>query len=119
MISKDPNITRMLKEYRERILSLEGQAAELSDRVAAYEQAEMLRKVSEDDIIQRSAEDRASKRYDEDIESYKARLREAFRIEAEANAEKSMRHRDENLKRRNENLRRRREKLQMRKVHLN
>lgn len=88
MISKDPNITRMLKEYRERILSLEGQAAELSDRVAAYEQAEMLRKVSEDDIIQGSAEDRASKRYDEDIESYKARLREAFRIEAEANDEK-------------------------------
>lgn len=37
MISKDPNITRMLMEYRERILSLEGQAAELSDRVAAYE----------------------------------------------------------------------------------
>lgn len=119
MISKDPNITRMLKEYRERILSLEGQAAELSDRVAAYEQAEMLRKVSEDDIIQRSAEDRASKHSDEDIESYKARLREAFRIEAEANAEKSMRQRDENLKRRNENLRRRREKLQMKKVHLN
>lgn len=71
---------------RERILSLEGQAAELSDRVAAYEQAEMLRKVSEDDIIQGSAEDRASKCYDEDIESYKARLREAFRIKAEANA---------------------------------
>jgi len=55
MISKDPNITRMLKEYRERILSLEGQAAELSDRVAENEQAEMLRKVSEDDIIQGSA----------------------------------------------------------------
>ena len=45
----------MLKEYRERILSLEGQAAELSDRVAENEQAEMLRKVSEDDIIQGSA----------------------------------------------------------------
>lgn len=36
MISKDPNITRILKEHRERILSLEGQAAELSGRVAAY-----------------------------------------------------------------------------------
>jgi len=56
-------------------LSLEGQAAELSDRVAAYEQAEMLRKVSEDDIIQGSDEDRASKHSDEDIESYKVRLR--------------------------------------------
>ena len=78
----------MLKEYRERILSLEGQAAELSDRVAAYEQAEMLRKVSEDDIIQGSAEDRASKRSDEDMESYKERLREELRIEAEANAER-------------------------------
>ena len=88
MISKDPNITRILKEYRERILSLEGQAAELSDRVAEYEQAEMLRKVSEGDIIQRSAEDMASKSSDEDMESYKARLREELRIEAEANAEK-------------------------------
>lgn len=88
MISNNPNITRMLKEYRERILSLEGQAAELSDRVAEYEQAEMLRKVSEDDIIQRSAEDRASKSSDGDMELYKARLREELRIEAEANAEK-------------------------------
>ena len=42
MISKNPNITRLLIEYREMILSLEGQAAELSDREAAYEQAEML-----------------------------------------------------------------------------
>lgn len=88
MISNNPNITRMLKEYRERILSLEGQAAELSDRVAEYEQAEMLRKVSEDDIIQRSAEDRASKSSDGDMELYKARLREELRIEAEANADK-------------------------------
>ena len=88
MISKNPNITRMLKEYRERILSLEGQAAELSDRVAEYEQAEMLRKVSEADIIQRSAEDITSRSSDEDMESYKARLREELRIEAEANAEK-------------------------------
>lgn len=88
MISNNPNITRMLKEYRERILSLEGQSAELSDRVAEYEQAEMLRKVSEDDIIQRSAEDRASKSSDGDMELYKARLREELRIEAEANAEK-------------------------------
>ena len=76
MISKDPNITRILKEYRERILSLEGQAAELSGRV------------SEDDIIQRRAEDMASKRSDEDMELYKARLREELRVEAEANAEK-------------------------------
>lgn len=37
MISKGPNITRILKEHRERILSLEGQVADLSDRVAAYE----------------------------------------------------------------------------------
>lgn len=48
----------------------------------------MLRKVSEDDIIQRSAEDMASKRSDEDMELYKARLREELRVEAEANAEK-------------------------------
>lgn len=47
-------------------MSLEGQAVELSDRVAAYEQAEMLRKVSEDEIIQRSAEDMVSKRSDEE-----------------------------------------------------
>lgn len=47
-------------------MSLEGQAVELSDRVEAYEQAEMLRKVSEDDIIQRSAEDMPSKRSDEE-----------------------------------------------------
>lgn len=69
-------------------MSLEGQATELSDRVAAYEQAEMLRKVSEGDIIQKSAEEMASRRSDEDMESYKARLREELRIEAEANAER-------------------------------
>lgn len=69
-------------------MSLEGQAAELSDRVAAYEQAEMLRKVSEGDIIQKSAEEMASRRSDEDMESYKARLREELRIEAEANAQR-------------------------------
>lgn len=69
-------------------MSLEGKAAELSDRVAAYEQAEMLRKVSEGDIIQKSAEEMASRRSDEDMESYKARLREELRIEAEANAER-------------------------------
>ncbi len=66
-IEKSEYNTNVEGVERERILSLEGQAAELSDRVAAYEQAEMLRKVSEDDIIQRSAEDRASKHSDEDI----------------------------------------------------
>lgn len=56
--------------------------------MAEYEQAEMLRKVSEHDIIQRSAEGMASKHSNEDMESYEARLREALRIKAEANAEK-------------------------------
>lgn len=69
-------------------MSLECWAAELSDRVAVYEQAEMLRKVSEDDIIQRSTEDMTFKRSDEGMELYKERLREELRIEAEANAEK-------------------------------
>ena len=36
---------------KERILSLEGQVADLSDRLAEYEQAEMLRRVSEDEVI--------------------------------------------------------------------
>lgn len=49
-------------EDKERILSLEGQVAELSDRLAEYEHAEMLRRVSEDEVMLRKVDEIAAKR---------------------------------------------------------
>ena len=58
----------------------------------------MLRKVSEDDIIQRSAEDMASKRSDEDMELYKARLRRNFESRLRRMRKRSLRLRGNRLK---------------------
>lgn len=52
MTSRNPIKTRLQMADKERILSLEGQVAELSDRLAEYEHAEMLRRVSEEDASQ-------------------------------------------------------------------
>ena len=74
MTSKNPIKTRLQMEDKERILSLEGQVAELADRVAEYEHAEMLRRVSEDEVMQRKVDEMTAMRLKEALVAERERI---------------------------------------------
>ena len=105
MMSGNPKKTRLQMEDKERILSLEGQVAELADRVAEYEHAEMLRRVSEDDVMQRKVEELAAKWLKETLSAERERIREEERMKAEADVKKKFEDREKEIELKSQGLR--------------
>lgn len=66
---------------KERIMLLEGQLAELSDRMAEYERERMLRDVAEEDVIQAKAYEMALKMAREMAEAEREKVRDEVRDE--------------------------------------
>ena len=105
MTSKNPIKTRLQMEDKERILSLEGQLAELADRVAEYEHAEMLRRVSEDEVMQRKVDEMTAMRLKEALVAERERIREEERAKAEADAKKRVEDKEKEIELKSQGLR--------------
>ena len=92
-------------EDKERILSLEGQVAELADRVAEYEHAEMLRRVSEEDVMRRKVEGMTAMRLKEALVAERERIREEERVKAETDAKKKFEDKEKEIEFKSQGLR--------------
>ena len=82
-----------------------GQVAELSDRLAEYEQAEMLRRVSEDEVMLRKVDEIAAKRLAETLAAERERIREEERAKAEADAKKRFEDKEKEIELKSQGLR--------------
>ncbi|MGN1211569.1 MAG: hypothetical protein ACI4TM_07770, partial [Candidatus Cryptobacteroides sp.] len=71
--------TARIMAYKERIMLLEGQLAEMSDRMAEYERERMLREVAEEDVIQAKAYELALKMAREMADAEREKALEAVR----------------------------------------
>ena len=103
-MSENSNRTREMLADKEKIMSLEGQVAELSDRVAEYEQAEMLRRVSEDEAAHREAEEMTAMRLEEALSAERERIREEERIKAESAAKRKFEDREKEIELKSQDL---------------
>ena len=105
MASENPKKARLRMEDKERILSLEGQVAELADRVAEYEHAEMLRRVSEDEVMQRKVDEMTAMRLKEALVAERERIREEERVKAETDAKKKFEDKEKEIEFKSQGLR--------------
>ena len=72
---------------KERIMSLEGQNAELCDRIAELEREKMLREIAEEELLQRKAYELAMKMAKDMLEKERAAIREEESARAKDEAE--------------------------------
>lgn len=89
---------------KERIMSLEGQNAELCDRIAELEHDRMLREVAEEDLVQAKAYELAMKMAKDILEKERAAIREEESARADHEAEARLKERNEALDRRSKAL---------------
>lgn len=89
---------------KERIMSLEGQNAELCDRIAELEHEKMLREVAEEELLQSKAYELAMKLAKDMLEKERATIREEESARADFEAEARLKERHEALDRRSKAL---------------
>lgn len=89
---------------KERIMSLEGQNAELCDRIAELEREKMLREVAEEGLLQSKAYELAMKMAKDMLEKERSAIREEESARADSEAEARLKERNEALDRRSKAL---------------
>ena len=89
---------------KERIMSLEGQNAELCDRIAELEHEQMLREVAEEDLLQSKAYELAMKLAKEMLEKERSAIREEESARAKYEAESLLKEKLDDVERRSKAL---------------
>ena len=89
---------------KERIMSLEGQNAELCDRIAELEHEKMIREVAEEELLQRKAYELAMKLAKDMLEKERAAIREEESVRAKDEAESLLKEKLDDVERRSRAL---------------